>query len=81
MKQDPKQPNANRSSEEGTNQDLNLVNGDASLVNQDSRQPDATSVSDRPDTAVNDSLTQTAMKDGETAPEYGDAADPAFEAL
>ena len=81
MKPDPKQPNANRQPEEGTNQDLSLVNGDASLVNQDSRQPDATSASDRPDTAVNESLTQTAMKNGEMAPEYGDAADPTFEAM
>ena len=81
MKPDPKQPNRGTQPEEGTNQDLSLVNGDASLVNQDSRQPDTTSVSDRPDTAVNDSLTQTALKDGEMAPEYGDAADPTFEAM
>lgn len=67
--------------EDGTNEDLNLTNADASLVNNSRMQPDASSMSDRAENINDENLTQSASQDGEIAPEYGDAADPTFEAL
>ncbi|HEX2534213.1 MAG TPA: hypothetical protein VHK69_10780 [Chitinophagaceae bacterium] len=63
-----------------TNQDTSLTNQDASLVNNEQYPMDTQKMSDAATGVNDDNLTQTAS-DGETAPEYGDAADPAFEAM
>ena len=72
---EPKQP------EDGTNEDLNLTNSDASLAHQPARQPDAPGMSDNATTAASDNLTQSIANGSEINPEYGDAADPTFETL
>ncbi|HVK97019.1 MAG TPA: hypothetical protein VM368_04335 [Flavisolibacter sp.] len=69
--------------ENSTNEDLNLTNRDASLVNiQQHQQVDAPIMSDSADTeAVNDNLSQSTLRGDNIDPEYGDDADPTFEAL
>lgn len=44
-------------------------------------QPDAPSMTDRKTDVNDENLTQGAAADGEVAPEFGDAADPASEEL
>lgn len=68
--------------EEGSDRDLNLTNNDASLSRQGNRQqPDAPTMNDSAANVNSENLTQSARKDGEVNPEFGDAADPAFETL
>ena len=83
MKQDPGIPGRNQQPEDGTNEDLNLTNRDATLVNNTrNRTPDAATMSDQAGAdALNDNLTASPSKGDEINPEYGDAADPTFEAM
>jgi len=68
--------------EQGSEQDFNLTNNDASLFRQGNRQqPDAPTMNDSASNVNSENLTQSASKDGEVNPEYGDAADPTFETL
>jgi hypothetical protein len=82
MQQDPNQQR-NKQPEEGTKEDLNATNSDASLIRGgNSSQPDAPVFSDSASTKiVNYNLTGSAAKGDEINPEYGDAADPTFETL
>lgn len=67
---------------EGSDQDLNLTNSDASLLKMgDHKQPDATSMNDGAASVDSEKLTQTAMGDGGVNPEFGNAAEPTFEAI
>jgi hypothetical protein len=83
MQQDPKEPRRGKQPEDGTNEDLNLTNNDATLLNNErNRQPDAATISDQAGAdTVNDNMMQSARKGDEINPEYGDAADPTFETL
>jgi hypothetical protein len=82
MKQDPKDPRS-KQPEDGTNEDLNLTNSDASLVNNDrNRQVDAATMNDQSSQDnVNGNMDQSALRGDEINPEYGDAADPTFETI
>ena len=72
----------NKQPEEGSDQDLNLTNNDASLLRTGERQqPDAPTMNDSAANVGSENLTQSALSDGEVNPEYGDAADPTFETL
>jgi hypothetical protein len=83
MQQDPKEPRRTKQPEDGTNEDLNLTNNDATLLNNErNRQPDASTMSDQASTdALNDNMVQSARRGDEINPEYGDAADPTIEKL
>lgn len=81
MNTDPKQSYTTRQPEDGNDKELNLTNSDATLADQTPRQPDAPAMNDNATTAASDNLTQSVMNGSEINPEYGDAADPAFETL
>jgi hypothetical protein len=67
--------------ENGSENDLNLTNSDATLANKTPQQPDAPTMSDNATSAGNDNLTQSVMNGSELNPEYENAADPTFETL
>ncbi len=77
----PDQNNPKRQPEDGNDKELNLTNIDASLKTRTPTQPDAPTMSDNATSVANENLTQSAMKDGEVNPEFGDSADPTFEML
>jgi len=81
MNNDPNQNNLKSQPEDGSSEDLNLTNSDASLKSRTPTQADAPTMSDNATSAANENLTQSAMKDGEVNPEFGDSADPTFEML
>ena len=67
--------------EDGSDKELNLTNNDATLKSRTPTQADAPTMSDNATNVANENLTQSALKDGEVNPEFGDAADPTFEML
>jgi hypothetical protein len=82
MFKDPKEPSRTKQPEDGTKEDLNLTNNDASLINnQPTQQPDAATMSDQAGYNAMDNMNQSALNGDEINPEYGDAADPTFETL
>lgn len=78
---DPTQDKKRALPEEGGRDDLNLTNNDASLVNQSNIQTDSPVMTDQAGGVNNENLTQSALQDGEAAPEFGDASDPTHEEL
>jgi hypothetical protein len=78
-----KDPNPKAQPGQGKKDDLNLTNRDASLGHAgERRQPEASTMSgSAPTEIVNGDLSQSGTSGGERSPEYGDAADPAFETL
>lgn len=81
MNADANQQTVRRQPEDGNDKELNLTNSNATLADQNLKQPDAPSMTDNATTATSDNLTQSVMNGSEINPEYGDAADPTFETL
>ena len=74
-------PTNKKQPEDGNDEELNLTNNDATLKSRTPSQADSPTMSDNATSAASENLTQSAMKDGEVNPEYGDSADPTFETL
>jgi hypothetical protein len=80
MNTDPNQQ-LKRQPEDGDKHELNLTNSNATLADQTAKQADAPTMSDNATAVMSDNLTQSVMNGSEINPEYGDAADPTFEAM
>jgi hypothetical protein len=80
MNTDPNQQ-LKRQPEDGDKHELNLTSSNATLADQTPKQADAPTMSDNATAVMSDNLTQSVMNGSEINPEYGDAADPTFEAM
>jgi hypothetical protein len=81
MNTEPNENQAKKQPEDGSEEDLNLTNSDATLANQTPKQADAPTMTDNATNVGTGNLTQSVMNGSEINPEYGDSADPAFEKM